>query len=97
MTTVFLIASIICGGLTVTTIVLFFLSLCFDDACYWLLLCAVILGMLTWYSLDSYQTNVKQESKEIVITTNMPAKIDTTIIIKNGVSDTTYTYYLMEK
>lgn len=94
MTTFFLIASIVCGCLTVTAIIVFFLSVFFDDACYLLLLSAVGFGLITGLSLDGYSRNIKQESKEIVITTSMPAKIDTTITINNGVSDTTYTYHL---
>lgn len=98
MTTLFLIASILSGVCTVISIVLFFLSISFEDAsCCWFLLSTIGFGWLSGLFLDSYTENVKQESKEIVITTSMPAKIDTTIIIKNGVSDTTYTYYLMEK
>lgn len=54
--------------------------------------------MITGLSLDGYsRNNIKQESKEIVITTSIPAKIDTTITINNGVSDTTYTYHLKER
>lgn len=97
MTTLFLIASILSGCCTGTAIILFFLSVFSDETCYWLLLSAVGFGLLSWIFLDCYIGNVKQESKEIVITTNMSAKIDTTIIIKNGVSDTTYTYHLIEK
>lgn len=97
MTTLFLIASILSGVCTGIAIILFFLSVFSDDTFYWLLLIAVGFGLLSWIFLDCYIGNVKQESKEIVITTNMPAKIDTTIIIKNGVSDTTYTYHLIEK
>lgn len=93
MTTFFLIAAVVCGCFTVTAIILFFLSVFFDDACYLLLLSAVSLGLATGFSLDGYNRNIKQESKEIVITTSMPAKIDTTITINNGVSDTTYTYH----
>ena len=96
MATFFLIAAVICGCLTVTAICLFFLSVFADDTCYWLLLAAIFFGLLTGCWLDSYR-NIKQESKEIVITTSMPAKIDTTITINNGVSDTTYTYHLKEE
>lgn len=97
MITFFLIASVVCGGFTVAAIILFFLSVFFDDACYLLLLSAVSFGLLTGLSLDGYSRNIKQESKETVITTSLPAKIDTTITINNGVSDTTYTYHLRER
>lgn len=97
MTTFFLFASVVCGSLIVTTIILFFLSVFFGDACYWLFLSAVGFGLLTELWFDGYNRNIKQESKEIVITTSMPAKIDTTITINNGVSDTTYTYHLKEE
>ena len=96
MITFFLIASVICGCSTVVAISLFVLSVFADDTCYWLLLAAILFGLLTGTWLDSYR-NIKQESKEIVITTSMPAKIDTTITINNGVSDTTYTYHLRER
>lgn len=97
MTTFFLIASVVCGSFAITAIILFFLSVCVGDACYLLLLRAVGFGLITGLSLDGYNRNIKQESKEIVITTSIPAKIDTTITINNGVSDTTYTYHLKER
>lgn len=96
-TLLFLIASIVSGVCTSIAIILFFLSVFSEKTCYWFLLSAVGFGLLSWIFLDCYIGNTKQESKEIVITTSMLAKIDTTIIIKNGVSDTTYTYHLIEK
>lgn len=97
MTTLFLFISVLSGVCTCIAIILFFLSVSFKETCYWFLLSAVGFGVLSGIFLDCYIGNIKQESKEIVITTSMPAKIYTTIIIKNGVSDTSYTYYLMAR
>lgn len=36
------------------------------------------------------------KSHQVEIVTSTPARIDTTITIRNGVADTTYTYYLIK-
>lgn len=39
----------------------------------------------------------EKESHKTEFTTSVPAQIDTTVTIKNGVSDTLYTYHLIEE
>lgn len=39
----------------------------------------------------------EKESRKTEITTSVPAQIDTTVTIKNGVADTLYTYHLIEE
>lgn len=43
----------------------------------------------------NHESYIKNHPVEIVTPT--PARIDTTITIRNGVADTTYTYYLIKK
>lgn len=46
-------------------------------------------------SESNHESYIKSHPVEIV--TSTPARIDTTITIRNGVADTTYTYYLIKK
>lgn len=46
-------------------------------------------------SESNHESYIKSHPVEIV--TSIPARIDTTITIRNGVADTTYTYYLIKK
>lgn len=39
----------------------------------------------------------EKESHKAEITTSVPAQIDTTVTIKNGVADTLYTYHLIKE
>lgn len=51
--------------------------------------------MLKERSERNHELYIKSHPVEIITTT--PARIDTTITIRNGVADTTYTYYLIKK
>ena len=45
--------------------------------------------------MRDHESHIKNHPVEIV--TSTPARIDTIITIRNGVADTTYTYYLIKK
>ena len=64
------------------------------------LLGGIALLSLFVYSLketseSNHESYIKSHPVEIVTSTH--ARIDTTITIRNGVADTTYTYYLIKK
>ena len=56
---------------------------------------ALFIYSLKGASERNHESYIKSHPVEIV--TSTPARIDTTITIRNGVADTTYTYYLIKK
>ena len=65
-----------------------------------LLLIGVIMLALWVYLLkreSNFNHKLYEETHPVEIITSIPPQIDTTIIIKNGISDTTYTYIFQKQ
>lgn len=64
-----------------------------------LLIGLVMFGLWIYLSKRESDSNHKlyEETHPTEIVTSLPPQIDTTIIIKNGVSDTTYTYVFQKQ
>lgn len=57
--------------------------------------CMLIAIILVYFADAKYGKNLKINNQTVIETSTIPS-IDTTIIINNGVSDTTYTYTFNE-